>query len=50
FERYRLDWKLGVPPDAETPGGTTCDPDLSRFFATGVPDRQDRTDRSPQSK
>ncbi|CAM5711540.1 TetR/AcrR family transcriptional regulator [Streptomyces violaceorubidus] len=45
FERYRLDWKLGVPPDAEASGGTTCDPDLSRFFATGVLDRPDRVER-----
>ncbi|CAL9370182.1 TetR/AcrR family transcriptional regulator [Streptomyces sp. enrichment culture] len=55
FERYRLDWKLGVPPDAEAPGGTGCDRDLSRFFATGVLDRptraeQDRTDPTAQSK
>ncbi|MFE5600962.1 TetR/AcrR family transcriptional regulator [Streptomyces coelicoflavus] len=56
FERYRLDWKLGVPPDAGAPGGTSYDPDLSRFFATGVPDqpvrsdRTDRTDRTVQSK
>jgi AcrR family transcriptional regulator len=35
FTRYRLDWDLGVPPDAEAPGGS-CDTDLSRFFATGV--------------
>ncbi|MCG8967685.1 TetR/AcrR family transcriptional regulator [Streptomyces sp. CL12-4] len=35
FKRYRLDWELGVPPDAEAPGGT-CDTDLSRFFATGA--------------
>ena len=33
FERYRLDWELGVPPDTEVPGGTH-DTDLSRFFAT----------------
>ncbi|MFC8872478.1 TetR/AcrR family transcriptional regulator [Streptomyces sp. NPDC057148] len=39
FKRYRLDWGLGVPPDAEAPGGTTCDTDLSRFFATGGPGR-----------
>ncbi|OWA02776.1 TetR family transcriptional regulator [Streptomyces sp. CS159] len=59
FERYRLDWELGVPPDAEASGGTSYDPDLSRFFATGVPDRPDRsgrpdqtdrTDRTAQSK
>ncbi|MGW5783295.1 TetR/AcrR family transcriptional regulator [Streptomyces sp. NPDC003757] len=45
FEHYRLDWKLGVPPDAGTPGGTTCDPDLSRFFETGGPEQPDRADR-----
>ncbi|CAM5735328.1 TetR/AcrR family transcriptional regulator OS=Streptomyces tendae OX=1932 GN=GUR47_28960 PE=4 SV=1 [Streptomyces tendae] len=56
FEHYRLDWKLGVPPDAEAPGGTACDPDLSRFFETGAPDqpdhadRVDRTDPAAQSK
>ncbi|MFC4502795.1 MULTISPECIES: TetR/AcrR family transcriptional regulator [Streptomyces] len=33
FERYRLDWEMGHPPDAEAPGGR-CDTDLSRFFAT----------------
>ncbi|NGO41534.1 TetR/AcrR family transcriptional regulator [Streptomyces ureilyticus] len=32
FKRYRLDWKLGVPPDAEAPGGT-YGADLSRFFS-----------------
>ncbi|MFE0450715.1 TetR/AcrR family transcriptional regulator [Streptomyces sp. NPDC058914] len=36
FARYRLDWDLGVPPDAEAPGGR-CDADVSRFFATGLP-------------
>jgi hypothetical protein len=59
FERYRLDWELGVPPDAETADGATCDTDLSRFFATGVPDqpvrtvptvRTERTERTTQSK
>ncbi|MEU9640802.1 helix-turn-helix domain-containing protein [Streptomyces sp. NPDC048188] len=45
FEHYRLDWKLGVPPDAGAPGGTTCDPDLSRFFETGGPDQPDHADR-----
>lgn len=39
FERYRLEWERGVPPDAEAPDGTGCDTDLSRFFATGVSDR-----------
>lgn len=33
FERYRLDWEMGVPPDTEVPDGT-CETDLSRFFAT----------------
>ncbi|AWW40980.1 MULTISPECIES: TetR/AcrR family transcriptional regulator [Streptomyces] len=36
FRRYRLDWELGCPPDAEAPGGTR-DEDLSRFFATETP-------------
>jgi AcrR family transcriptional regulator len=36
FTRYRLDWDLGVPPDAEAPGGS-CETDLSRFFATELP-------------
>ncbi|HET9380067.1 MAG TPA: helix-turn-helix domain-containing protein [Streptomyces sp.] len=35
FSRYGLDWDMGVPPDAEAPGGT-CDADLSRYFATGA--------------
>ena len=35
FERYRLDWEMGVPPDAEAASGATCETDLSRFFATG---------------
>ncbi|MEU3731758.1 helix-turn-helix domain-containing protein [Streptomyces sp. NPDC033538] len=39
FERYRLEWELGAPPDAEAPDGTACDTDVSRFFATGVPGR-----------
>jgi AcrR family transcriptional regulator len=36
FKRYRLDWALGVPPDARSGSGSggPCD-DLSRFFATG---------------
>ncbi|MFJ1605948.1 TetR/AcrR family transcriptional regulator [Streptomyces sp. NPDC088253] len=34
FERYHLDWEMGVPPDTEVPGGT-CESDLSRFFTTG---------------
>ncbi len=32
FKRYRLDWEMGTPPDADT---TPDDTDLSRFFATG---------------
>ncbi|MFB7599316.1 TetR/AcrR family transcriptional regulator [Streptomyces sp. NPDC056160] len=37
FERYRLDWELGVPPDPQEPGpgGGSCGTDVSRFFATG---------------
>ncbi|MFE2583408.1 TetR/AcrR family transcriptional regulator [Streptomyces sp. NPDC059378] len=33
FQRYGLDWEMGVPPDTEAPGGTG-QTDLSRFFAT----------------
>lgn len=33
FERYGLDWGMGVPPDPET-AGEAYDTDLSRFFAT----------------
>ncbi|MER5597508.1 helix-turn-helix domain-containing protein [Streptomyces sp. NPDC002265] len=33
FQRYGLDWEMGVPPDTEAPGGTE-QTDLSRFFAT----------------
>nr|BFD86238.1 TetR/AcrR family transcriptional regulator [Streptomyces sp. Xyl84] len=36
FERYRLGWELGTPPDTEGPGGA-CGRDVSRFFATGRP-------------
>lgn len=35
FQRYGLDWGLGVPPTSEGPGGTRAG-DLSRFFATAV--------------
>ncbi|MEV0209146.1 helix-turn-helix domain-containing protein [Streptomyces sp. NPDC050788] len=35
FERYRLDWNMGVPPDSPTATTETGDTDLSRFFATG---------------
>ncbi|QIY69394.1 TetR/AcrR family transcriptional regulator [Streptomyces sp. RLB1-33] len=46
FERYDLDWEMGVPPDTEVPGGT-CDSDLSRFFTTGGrPDEQPPDDQS----
>lgn len=33
FDRYGLDWELGIPPE---PGArpATADTDLSRFFAT----------------
>ncbi|KUO07853.1 TetR/AcrR family transcriptional regulator [Streptomyces sp. DSM 15324] len=44
FERYRLDWESGFPPDAEAPGGR-CTQDLSRFFATG-PAAQAGSDQS----
>lgn len=33
FERYGLDWSLGVPPESE-PAGERRKQDLSRFFAT----------------
>ncbi|MDX3755058.1 TetR/AcrR family transcriptional regulator [Streptomyces mirabilis] len=57
FERYHLDWEMGVPPGTEVPGGT-CESDLSRFFTTGPrpdeqsPDDQPSDDQSPgdQSK
>jgi len=35
FQRYRLDWEMGVPPDAGAASGATYENDLSRFFATG---------------
>ncbi|WP_405884745.1 TetR/AcrR family transcriptional regulator [Streptomyces sp. NBC_01136] len=44
FERYHLDWEMGVPPDTEAPGGT-YGTDLSRFFAT---DR--RSDEQPSDE
>ncbi|MEU2738888.1 helix-turn-helix domain-containing protein [Streptomyces sp. NPDC007095] len=50
FERYHLDWEMGVPPDTEVPGGT-CDSDLSRFFTTGGrPDEQPPGDQSPDDQ
>ncbi|MFF2517616.1 TetR/AcrR family transcriptional regulator [Streptomyces sp. NPDC058086] len=50
FERYHLDWEMGVPPDTEVPGGT-CDSDLSRFFTTGGrPDEQPPDDQSPDDQ
>jgi AcrR family transcriptional regulator len=33
FQRYGLDWELGIPPGTGAPGGAV-DTDLSRFFAT----------------
>ncbi|MGX4693889.1 TetR/AcrR family transcriptional regulator [Streptomyces sp. JNUCC 63] len=33
FKRYRLDRDMGLPPEAQPPGGSR-DTDLSRFFAT----------------
>ncbi|GGS74445.1 TetR/AcrR family transcriptional regulator [Streptomyces cinerochromogenes] len=33
FQRYGLDWEMGVPPESE-PGPGAGDEDLSRFFAT----------------
>ncbi|MFJ9909015.1 TetR/AcrR family transcriptional regulator [Streptomyces sp. NPDC101152] len=35
FNRYRLDWEMGVPPDTGEASGGTHQKDLSRFFATG---------------
>lgn len=35
FERYRLDWEMGVPPDAAAGSRETCETDLSRYFETG---------------
>ncbi|MFK0024250.1 TetR/AcrR family transcriptional regulator [Streptomyces sp. NPDC090798] len=50
FERYHLDWEMGVPPDTEVPGGT-CESDLSRFFTTGRrPDEQLPDDQSPDDQ
>ncbi|QIY94225.1 TetR/AcrR family transcriptional regulator [Streptomyces sp. S1D4-11] len=50
FERYHLDWEMGVPPDTEVPGGT-CDSDLSRFFTTGGrPVEQPPDDQSPHDQ
>ncbi|MCX4878903.1 MULTISPECIES: TetR/AcrR family transcriptional regulator [unclassified Streptomyces] len=35
FKRYRIDWEMGVPPDAGAPAAGTYEADLSRYFATG---------------
>ncbi|MFF8429576.1 TetR/AcrR family transcriptional regulator [Streptomyces sp. NPDC016566] len=35
FQRYGLDWELGVPPGSEPEAGAGRAQDLSRFFATG---------------
>ncbi|MCD9879905.1 TetR/AcrR family transcriptional regulator [Streptomyces guryensis] len=35
FERYRLGWEMGVPPDTAADAGETCETDLSRYFETG---------------
>ncbi|MFJ6086673.1 TetR/AcrR family transcriptional regulator [Streptomyces sp. NPDC092369] len=52
FKRYRLDWEMGFPPDAQEASGGTCETDLSRFFATGdgPAGRTDPSGRSGQSK
>jgi hypothetical protein len=34
FQRYRLDWDMGTPPEAQ-PSGGSCETARSRFFATG---------------
>ncbi|MEZ7003711.1 TetR/AcrR family transcriptional regulator [Streptomyces sp. AD55] len=44
FRRYGLDWGLGVPPEAQAPGGTR-ETDLSRFFATDLPRQEGRPAR-----
>lgn len=50
FERYHLDWEMGVPPDTEVPGGT-CESDLSRFFATDRrPDEQRPDEQRPDDQ
>ncbi len=60
FRRYRLDWKLGVPPDAEVPDETR-DKNLSRFFSlesraadgagqSGQSRQSAQSDQSDQSK
>ncbi|MCX4759874.1 TetR/AcrR family transcriptional regulator [Streptomyces sp. NBC_01275] len=46
FERYRLDWEQGVPPDAGASDGP-CETDLSRFFSTGLPIGDRRTGGQP---
>lgn len=46
FERYHLDWEMGVPPDTEVPGGT-CANDLSRFFTTGRRPDEQPSDNQP---
>ncbi|MFF4749578.1 TetR/AcrR family transcriptional regulator [Streptomyces sp. NPDC002514] len=48
FERYRLDWEMGVPPDTAGVSGGRCASDLSRFFATGA-EPVDRSDGSGRS-
>ncbi|MGW1216100.1 TetR/AcrR family transcriptional regulator [Streptomyces sp. NPDC002499] len=52
FKRYRLDWEMGFPPDAQEASGERCETDLSRFFATGdgPAERADPSRRSGQSK
>ncbi|MET7683929.1 helix-turn-helix domain-containing protein [Streptomyces sp. NPDC005423] len=44
FQRYGLEWELGVPPDAGTGTGSgVADTDLSRFFATDDRPEDERT-------
>ncbi|MFB6848954.1 TetR/AcrR family transcriptional regulator [Streptomyces sp. NPDC056373] len=45
FKRYRLDRKLGLPPETAASGGRG-DEDLSRFFATGAAPGCDPRDQS----
>ncbi|GAA2218479.1 helix-turn-helix domain-containing protein [Streptomyces nogalater] len=46
FQRYGLDWEMGLPPES-APDAGAGDEDLSRFFATGErPERPERRERA----
>ncbi|MET7377293.1 helix-turn-helix domain-containing protein [Streptomyces sp. NPDC005526] len=49
FKRYRLDWKMGFPEDAEAPGDS-CSTDVSRFFATDAAHVTEAADRRPAGR